>query len=145
MSRTRGSRGTNRLPEVSRRSVVLAPTDPLATVQIERLTELILASGVAASLLFYWCASVDPTIVSSAAKFGSPTIPKKLRQELAEDGVIGGVERHAAVSTPTAIVRAATRWYTGLRLPRTTFELWSGPPLEDRQRRADAADDSIDA
>jgi hypothetical protein len=115
------------------RSTVLAPSDPLAKVQIERLTELTLANGVAVSVLFYWRASVDPAIISRAADWVSPgVIPKKARQEMAEGRVMARVERHA-ISAPTTMLQAATRWYTGLRLPRTSFELWSGPPLEDRQ------------
>jgi hypothetical protein len=63
---------------------------------------------------------------------GGPAVSKKDAAEMFGDAEDDDQDED---HLPTiAMLLAATRWYVGLLMPRTRLELWSGPPVRERQR-----------
>jgi hypothetical protein len=102
---------------------------PLAPVQAQRTAELRLAYGFATALLLHWRSRTDTAIVGRFAGWAAPGLSQSLRREVAEAVELDLTEGSTQALVSTAMLEAATRWYVGLRLPRTRLELWSGPPL----------------
>jgi hypothetical protein len=125
---------------MSQRSAGLAPALPLTPEQVERLTELRLLHGFAASLLFLWRAQSDPAVVVRFVGWATPGLPKAVREELRREVALVRAEG-PPIWTCAAMLQAATHWYAGLRLPQTRMELWSGPPVCERRRLPTPVDD----
>jgi len=136
MSRNAGRHDSRRFPRPPEKSAGIAPPLPPAPVQAEWIAELRLIHGFAASLLFFWRARIDPAVLGRFAAWSAPGLNKKLRQELAQADDLAEAASEVPYASP-GILEAATRWYVGLRLPRTRLELWSGPPIRERHRHDD--------
>jgi len=136
MGRNRGRHGSKRFPSAPEKSAGAPPLLPLAAVQAQRLRELQLASGFSVLVVAFWRLMVDPELISQVADSVAPALPKRSRRELAATARLAANE--GGCEPPVAMLCAATSWYARLRLPRTRLELWSGPPLCERQRASRA-------
>ena len=109
------------------------PSALLTALQAERLSELLLANFLAASLTLFWHAQADPTFVGRFAGWVAPGLSKSACRQAREE--LDPVKDEArADADSAAILEAATRWYLDLRLPATRAELWNGRPIGNRQR-----------
>ncbi len=130
--RRRGSHRTGtRLSSPFEKPAPPAPPPFLLTpTQAERLSELLLANFFAVSLLIFWHARTDPTVVERFAGWVAPGLSKSARRQAQEQFDPASEDDEAEDSF--AVLAATTDWYTSLQLPTTRAELWSGPPMDGR-------------
>jgi hypothetical protein len=118
MSQNKGHHGTMGSPNPLKCSTAIAPTLPQAPVQAEPVAELMLVHIFGISLLLFWRARIDSTIVRRFAGWVAPGLSKTARQQASEVFDPANDETQATADSP-AMLEAATRWYVGLQLPRT--------------------------
>jgi hypothetical protein len=109
------------------------PPRLLSPFQRERSEEAWLVYCFMGTLLLHWRARVDAAgTLEMAVDIGGAAISRKEADVvLAEDHQAG--DRPGDRSS-TAILDAATRWLTGLRVPVSERDLLSGPPIRERDK-----------